>query len=107
MAMSLKSPFGQQSDTTPVPIKRNTRLKKTDDIVLPFNLESIGFLGANETLSNVVSKTTRGRLGDSVEKVYFLVNEPKEHWCLTELEIRTGVVTFYDSLGWAGRSRRR
>ncbi|GJZ46209.1 phospholipase-like protein [Tanacetum coccineum] len=42
----------------------------------------------------------------AVEKVYFLVNEPKEHWCLTELEIRTGVVTFYDSLGWAGRSRR-
>nr|GFB44929.1 hypothetical protein [Tanacetum cinerariifolium] len=38
MAMSLKSPFGQQSNTTPVPIKK-TRLKKTDDIVLPFDLE--------------------------------------------------------------------
>ncbi|GKC60205.1 phospholipase-like protein [Tanacetum coccineum] len=43
----------------------------------------------------------------AVEKVYFLVNEPKTHWCLAELEIRTGVVTFYDSLGWASRSRRR
>ncbi|GKA19807.1 phospholipase-like protein [Tanacetum coccineum] len=39
--------------------------------------------------------------------VYFPVNEPKTHWCLAELEIRTGVVTFYDSLGWAGGSRRR
>nr|GEU64888.1 phospholipase-like protein [Tanacetum cinerariifolium] len=38
--------------------------------------------------------------------VYFLVNEPKEHWCLAQLEIRTRVVTFYDSLGWAGGSRR-
>ncbi|GKC25199.1 phospholipase-like protein, partial [Tanacetum coccineum] len=43
----------------------------------------------------------------AVEKVYFPVKEPKEHWCLAELEIRIGVVTFYDSLGWAGRSRRR
>nr|GEW35449.1 hypothetical protein [Tanacetum cinerariifolium] len=43
----------------------------------------------------------------AVEKVYFPVNEPKKHWCLDELEIRTGVVTFYDSLGWAGGSRRR
>ncbi|GJV54390.1 phospholipase-like protein [Tanacetum coccineum] len=40
----------------------------------------------------------------AVEKVYFLVNEPKKHWCLAELEIRNGVVRFYDSLGWAGRS---
>ncbi|GKD57148.1 phospholipase-like protein [Tanacetum coccineum] len=43
----------------------------------------------------------------AVEKVYFPVNEPKKHWCLAQLEIRTGVVTFYDSLGWAGGSRRR
>ncbi|GKA09399.1 hypothetical protein Tco_0688730 [Tanacetum coccineum] len=39
MVMSLKSPFGQQSDTTPVPTKRKTRLKKTDNVVLPFDLE--------------------------------------------------------------------
>ncbi|GJZ98816.1 phospholipase-like protein [Tanacetum coccineum] len=39
--------------------------------------------------------------------VYFPVNEPKKHWCLAHLEIRIGVVTFYDSLGWAGGSRRR
>ncbi|GJU14465.1 phospholipase-like protein [Tanacetum coccineum] len=43
----------------------------------------------------------------AVKKVYFPVNEPKTHWCLAELEIRTGVVAFYDSLGWAGGSRRR
>ncbi|GJW64284.1 hypothetical protein Tco_0116168 [Tanacetum coccineum] len=41
MAMPLKSPFGQQSDTNPFPTKRKTRLKKTDDIVLPFDLEDI------------------------------------------------------------------
>nr|GEW13853.1 phospholipase-like protein [Tanacetum cinerariifolium] len=28
----------------------------------------------------------------AVEKVYFLVNEPKEHWYVAELEIHTGVV---------------
>ncbi|GJY07034.1 F-box domain containing protein [Tanacetum coccineum] len=43
----------------------------------------------------------------AVETVYFLVNEPKQHWCLAQFEIRTGVVTFYDSLGCDGRSRRR
>ncbi|GJU19343.1 phospholipase-like protein [Tanacetum coccineum] len=36
---------------------------------------------------------------NSVEKVYFLVNEKDFHWCLEELHIRSGVVTFYDSLG--------
>nr|GEX11598.1 hypothetical protein [Tanacetum cinerariifolium] len=41
MDMSLKSPFGQQSDTTPVPTKRKTRLNKTEDIVPPFDLEDI------------------------------------------------------------------
>ncbi|GJX14712.1 phospholipase-like protein [Tanacetum coccineum] len=30
-----------------------------------------------------------------VEKVYFLVNEPKKHWCLAGLHISTRVVTFY------------
>ncbi|GKF90221.1 phospholipase-like protein, partial [Tanacetum coccineum] len=42
-----------------------------------------------------------------VDKVYFTVNEPKKHWCLAELENCNGVVTFYDSLGWAGENRRR
>nr|GFC70387.1 phospholipase-like protein [Tanacetum cinerariifolium] len=41
-----------------------------------------------------------------VEKVYFLVNEPKKHWCLAELQIFTGVVTFYESLGWVKENRR-
>nr|GEX71360.1 phospholipase-like protein [Tanacetum cinerariifolium] len=39
--------------------------------------------------------------------VYFLVNEPKKHWCLVELEIHNRVVTFYDSFGWAGGNKRR
>nr|GEV38448.1 phospholipase-like protein [Tanacetum cinerariifolium] len=41
MAMSLKSPFGQKSDTTPVPTKRKARLNKIEDIVLLFDLEDI------------------------------------------------------------------
>ncbi|GJW13814.1 phospholipase-like protein [Tanacetum coccineum] len=41
-----------------------------------------------------------------VEKVYFPVNEPKRHWCLAELHITTGLVTFYDSLGWVSSNRR-
>nr|GEY38207.1 hypothetical protein [Tanacetum cinerariifolium] len=34
-----------------------------------------------------------------VEKVYFPVNEKDFYWCLAELHIRSGVITFYDSLG--------
>ncbi|PWA48348.1 hypothetical protein CTI12_AA491310 [Artemisia annua] len=33
-----------------------------------------------------------------VEKVLFPINEPREHWALGELHIRTGVLTIYDSL---------
>nr|GEU56318.1 F-box domain-containing protein [Tanacetum cinerariifolium] len=40
-------------------------------------------------------------------RVYFPINKPKQHWCLAQLEMRTGVVTFYDSLGYAGGIRRR
>ncbi|GKA45136.1 phospholipase-like protein [Tanacetum coccineum] len=140
-------------DTTPVPTKRKTRLKKIDDIMLPFDLENLSrpdgcksdkvtvpeYMSAfitNKDLPNwLTGLTTQGRLGDykpsflnmhlkwddarlflndhmyplpwiAIEKVYFFINEQKEHWCLAELEIRTGVVTFYDSLGWAGGSRR-
>ncbi|PWA83029.1 phospholipase-like protein [Artemisia annua] len=32
-----------------------------------------------------------------VEKVLFPINEPRKHWALGELHIRTGVVTIYDS----------
>ncbi|GKA52762.1 phospholipase-like protein [Tanacetum coccineum] len=41
-----------------------------------------------------------------VKKVYFSVNEPKKHWCLAELHISNGVVTFYDSLGYVFGNRR-
>ncbi|GJZ67164.1 phospholipase-like protein [Tanacetum coccineum] len=42
----------------------------------------------------------------NVEKVYIPVNEPQRHWCLAELQISTGVVTFYDTLGWVKGNRR-
>ncbi|GKC60237.1 ulp1 protease family, C-terminal catalytic domain-containing protein [Tanacetum coccineum] len=35
----------------------------------------------------------------SVKKVYFPVNENDSHWVLGELDITSGVITFYDSLG--------
>ncbi|PWA53773.1 ulp1 protease family, C-terminal catalytic domain-containing protein [Artemisia annua] len=35
---------------------------------------------------------------ESVEKVYFPINEPKVHWALGVLHIRSGLVTIYDSL---------
>ncbi|GJT51441.1 phospholipase-like protein, partial [Tanacetum coccineum] len=164
MAMSLKSPFGQQSDTTPVPTKRKIRLNKTEDIVLPFDLEDISEQPQIRSMNHIMTHDPfvevwrkvlmtdehldlwidlmwslrppeadwaivsphfstcilNGMMQDyfsnghmyplpwiAVEKVYFPVNEPKQHWCLAQLEIRTGVVTFYDSLGWAGGSRRR
>ncbi|GJS08559.1 phospholipase-like protein [Tanacetum coccineum] len=159
----------QQSDTTPVPTKRNTRLKKTDDIVLPFNLEDISGQPRIRSINHIMTQDLfvenlsrpDGCKSDKVivpeymsvfitnkdlpeywfpwgkrdivigrfflvehldlwidlmwslrppeadwAIVYFPVNELKEHWCLAELKIRTGVVTFYDSLGWAGGSRR-
>ncbi|GKA50978.1 ulp1 protease family, C-terminal catalytic domain-containing protein, partial [Tanacetum coccineum] len=34
----------------------------------------------------------------SVEKVYFSINVEEVHWILAELHIRSGVVTFYDTL---------
>ncbi|GKB00029.1 phospholipase-like protein [Tanacetum coccineum] len=37
-------------------------------------------------------------------EVYFPVNEPKKHWCLAELHISSGVVTFYDTLESKGIS---
>lgn len=35
----------------------------------------------------------------NVDKVYIPVNEPDIHWALAVLDIRSGVVTIYDSLG--------
>ena len=31
--------------------------------------------------------------------MYFPVNEPDKHWCLAELHLGTGVLSFYDTLG--------
>ncbi|PWA69048.1 phospholipase-like protein [Artemisia annua] len=35
---------------------------------------------------------------ENVEKVYFPINEPKIHWALGVLHLRSGVVSIYDSL---------
>ncbi|GJW37346.1 ulp1 protease family, C-terminal catalytic domain-containing protein [Tanacetum coccineum] len=35
---------------------------------------------------------------ESVEKVYFPINAEDNHWVLAEFHIRSGVITFYDSL---------
>ncbi|GJR63815.1 ulp1 protease family, C-terminal catalytic domain-containing protein [Tanacetum coccineum] len=35
---------------------------------------------------------------ESVEKVYFPINAEDNHWILAEFHIRSGVITFYDSL---------
>ncbi|GJZ59538.1 ulp1 protease family, C-terminal catalytic domain-containing protein [Tanacetum coccineum] len=32
-----------------------------------------------------------------VEQVFFSINEPKKHYCLGVLHIRTGMITLYDS----------
>nr|GEU40170.1 phospholipase-like protein [Tanacetum cinerariifolium] len=77
MAMSLDSPFSQQVTTTPAPPKIISKSVNEDYIAPPEFIE-----------------------------VYFLVNEPKKHWCLAELHISIGVVTFYDSLGWVCENRR-
>ncbi|GKC34716.1 phospholipase-like protein, partial [Tanacetum coccineum] len=87
LAMALKPPFGQQSATTPV-----LKKKKIQDY------ENRNYF-SNGHMYPLPWQV--------VEKVYFPVNEPKTHWCLAELEIRTEVVTFYDSVSWAGGSRRR
>nr|GEW42985.1 hypothetical protein [Tanacetum cinerariifolium] len=121
MVMSLKSPFGQQSDTTPVPTKRKTRLNKTEYIVRPFDLEDISGQPRIRSMNHIMTHDPFVEHLDlwidlmwSLRPpeaywgiVYFSVNEPKQHWCLAQLEIRTGVVTFFYSLGWAGGSRRR
>ncbi|GKF51135.1 ulp1 protease family, C-terminal catalytic domain-containing protein, partial [Tanacetum coccineum] len=35
----------------------------------------------------------------NVEKVYFPINEKKSHWVLAKLDIFSGVITIYDTLG--------
>ncbi|GJT55816.1 ulp1 protease family, C-terminal catalytic domain-containing protein [Tanacetum coccineum] len=36
---------------------------------------------------------------NNVEKVYFPINEKKSHWVLAKLDIFSGVITIYDTLG--------
>nr|GEV16427.1 phospholipase-like protein [Tanacetum cinerariifolium]GEV16428.1 phospholipase-like protein [Tanacetum cinerariifolium] len=110
LAMALKPPFGQQSATTLhldlwIDLMWSLRPPVVDlDIVSPHFSTCI----LSGMISDYISNGHMYRLPwQAVEKAYFSVNEPKTHWCLAELEIPTGVVTFYDSLGWAGRFRRR
>nr|GEX36439.1 phospholipase-like protein [Tanacetum cinerariifolium] len=106
LSMALKPPFGQQLATTPVPKKGKSTFMKTEVNVPPFYLEDISgqprIRSMNDIMTHESFVENLSRPADyKSDKVYFSVNEPKTHWCLAELEIRTGVVTFYDSLGWA------
>ncbi|GKA52371.1 hypothetical protein Tco_0745686 [Tanacetum coccineum] len=105
LAMSLDSPFGQQATTTLAPPKTISRSVNMDFIAPPEFLEDVSgepkMWSINEliTLEVFVEIGTRCPVAwRDIEKVYFLVNEPKKHWCLAELHISTGVVIFYDSL---------
>nr|GEU88356.1 phospholipase-like protein [Tanacetum cinerariifolium] len=126
MAMSLKSPFGKQSDIIPVPTKRKTMLNKTENIVLPFDLENLsrpdGYKSDKVTVPEYMSAFINNKdlpeyrflwgkrdivIGRSFWLRLSCLKIGKLGWLTNQLEIRTGVVTFYDSLGWAGGSRRR
>ncbi|GKA19847.1 phospholipase-like protein, partial [Tanacetum coccineum] len=72
-------------------------------MVSPFFLPCILGGSMHDYFSNGVMYPVPWR---NVEKVYFPVNEPERHWCLAELQISTGVVTFYDTLGWVKGNRR-
>ncbi|GJW89962.1 phospholipase-like protein [Tanacetum coccineum] len=72
-----------------------------DGLTAPMCISSLGNSSRSFWLSlSCLNIVKAGWLNDNV-------NEPKTHWCLADLEIRTGVVTFYDSLGWVGGSKRR
>ncbi|GJT95997.1 phospholipase-like protein [Tanacetum coccineum] len=127
LAMSLGSPYGQQASTTPAPPKIRSQSINGDFIAAPDFEEDVygapkirepdadwamvspnfspSILGG--TMPEYYSNGVRYPVAWSdVEKVYFPVNEPKKHWCLAELHISTGVVTFYDSLGYVCGNRR-
>ncbi|GJW20153.1 phospholipase-like protein [Tanacetum coccineum] len=114
LAMALKPPFGQQSATTPAP-KKKIQDYENRSYCAAFRFRDWAIVSpyfSTSILSGIMPDYfSNGHMYPlpwiAVEKVYFPVNEPKKHWCLAELEIRNGVVTFYDSLGWAGGSRRR
>ncbi|GJT66882.1 hypothetical protein Tco_1018362 [Tanacetum coccineum] len=140
MAMSLKS--------TPVPTKRKTRLNKTEDIVLPYDLEDISRQPRIRSINHIMThdpfvenlsrpdgcksdKVTVpeymsvfinnkdlpeyrfpwGKRDIVIGRSFWLslscLNISKSGWLTDQLKIRTGVVTFYDSLGWASGSKRR
>ncbi|GKB02442.1 phospholipase-like protein [Tanacetum coccineum] len=89
LAMALSSLYGQLGTTTPAPPKTRSMTSIGDTIVAP------------EFEVNLSRPD-----GCKKDKVYIPVNEPQKHWCLAELQISTGVVTFYDTLGWVKGNRR-
>ncbi|GJT62548.1 phospholipase-like protein [Tanacetum coccineum] len=103
---NLSRPDGCKSDKVTVPEYMSTFIKNKDllEYRFPWDKRDI-VIGRSFWLS--LSCLNIGKSGWLTDQVYFPVNEPKQHWCLAQLEIHTGVVTFYDLLGWAGGSRRR
>ncbi|GKA54629.1 ribonuclease H-like domain-containing protein [Tanacetum coccineum] len=123
LAMALGSPYGQLGTTTPAPPKTRSMTSIGDTIVAP-EFEVLACLDLAkkagwETVTWIYGLILCGLFESptqiglwyhvpwrNVEKVYFPVNEPERHWCLAELQISTGVVTFYDTLGWVKGNRR-
>nr|GEV48784.1 hypothetical protein [Tanacetum cinerariifolium] len=57
-----------------------------------------GFVMRGDIPGWVCNGVTYPVMWADVEKVFFSINEPKKHYCLGVLHIRTGVITLYDSL---------
>ncbi|GJX39685.1 phospholipase-like protein [Tanacetum coccineum] len=122
LVMSLDSPYGQQATTTPSPPK--TRSQNPPEYRFPWSYRDIAVTRAFWLVLACLDPAKDGWLHDShldlwVDQmwyfrhpdadwamVYFPVNEQKKHWCLAELHISSGVVTFYDTLGYVCGNRR-
>nr|GEW37707.1 hypothetical protein [Tanacetum cinerariifolium] len=57
-----------------------------------------GFIMRGDIPGWVCNGVTYPVMWADVEQVFFSINEPKKHYCLGVLHIRTGVITLYDSL---------
>ncbi|GKA83186.1 ulp1 protease family, C-terminal catalytic domain-containing protein [Tanacetum coccineum] len=50
---------------------------------------------SGETSISMISET---QFNEKLKRVYFPINAEDNHWVLAEFHIRSGVITFYDSL---------
>ncbi|GJT04695.1 phospholipase-like protein [Tanacetum coccineum] len=119
LAMSLDSPFGQQADTTPASPKTISRSVNGDFIAPPNFLEHLDlwidlmwyFREPDADWAMVSPYFLTCTLGRSMIDYYSNGVRYPVAWrdvekYVAELHISTGVVTFYDSLGWVCGNRR-